>query len=193
GLNITGIQYQTLISGSGGTATPANNTAANTIDIFAPPHTNNTNADFLNFLDFPTAVFIQYNEILSNVGSTISHYDMINAQTNVPNFAYKVDFTDLAFDRQKKTRDSLVNLSAALKSYASSEMVSEFEQVAPNGLSSADTAFVPWIWQSLATTQAGTLVLCADSTTCSAIVSGTQWASSAQTSTFAEAWLLVTT
>jgi len=193
GLNITGIQYQTLMSGAANAATPGSNAAANTVDIFAPPHTNSTNADFLNFLDFPTAVFIQYNEIISNVGSTISHYDMINAQTNIANFAYRLDFTDLGFDRQKKSRDSLVNLSAALKSYTSNEMVAEFENVAPNGLSSSDTAFVPWIWQSLATTPAGTLVLCNNSTTCAAIVSGTQWASAGQATTFADVWLLVTT
>ncbi len=193
GLNITGIQYQTLMSGAANAATPGSNAAANTVDIFAPPHTNSTNADFLNFLDFPSAVFIQYKEVFSNVGSTISHYDMINAQTNVVNFAYKLDFTDLAFDRQKKTRDGLVNLTTALSTYASGTMVQEYENVAPNGLGNADTAFVPWVWQGLATTQAGSTVLCADSTTCSAIVSGTQWATAAQTSTFAKAWLLVTT
>src|SRR5208337_4408556 len=110
GLTITNIQYQTQISGPGGTTTPANNTAANTIDIFPGPHTANTNADFLNSQDFPTAVFIAYNEYLGNIGSTISHYDMTNAQTNIAAFAYKMDMTDLYLDRVKKTRDNLIAL-----------------------------------------------------------------------------------
>src|SRR5208337_3507635 len=112
GLAITGLQYQTLTSGPGNTATPANNSGANTANIFPTPHTNATNADFLNFLDFPSAVYIQYTETLSNSGATISHYDMLNAQTNVPNFAYRLDMTDFYLDRVKKTRDNLITLDA---------------------------------------------------------------------------------
>jgi len=58
-------------------------------------------------------------------------------------------------------------------------------------LSTADSTFVPWIWQALATTQGNTLTLCNNATTCSSIVPGTQWATAAQVSSFAEAWLLV--
>jgi prepilin-type N-terminal cleavage/methylation domain-containing protein len=193
GLVITGLQYQTLTSGPGNTATPANNTAANTVNIFPTPHTNATSEDFLNFLDFPSALYIQYTETLSNSGQTISHYDMINAQSNVPNFAYRLDMTDLYLDRVKKTRDNLITLDAALRGYAIGAMTSEFENVPPNGLSSKDTFFVPWIWQALADTQNGTLTLCNNSTTCSSIVSGTEWATGVQAATYADVWMLITT
>jgi len=193
GLAITGLQYQTLTSGPGNTATPANNIGANTVNIFSTPHTNATNADFLNSLDFPSAVYIQYTETLSNSGTTISHYDMINAQSNVPNFAYRLDLTDLYLDRVKKTRDNLITLDAALRGYAIGAMTSEFENVPPNGLSSKDTFFVPWIWQALASTQAKTLTLCNNSTTCNSIVSGSQWAAAAQAATYADVWMLITT
>ncbi len=193
GLAISGIQYQTLTSGPGNTATPANNTAANTVNIFSTPHTNVTNADFLNFLDFPSAVYIQYTETLSNSGSTISHYDMTNAQSNVPNFAYRLDMTDLYLDRVKKTRDNLITLDAALRGYAIGAMTSEFENVPPNGLSSKDVFFVPWIWQVLATAQSGTATLCDNSTTCDSISLGTQWATAAQSASYADVWMLITT
>ncbi|HXW67964.1 MAG TPA: prepilin-type N-terminal cleavage/methylation domain-containing protein [Dissulfurispiraceae bacterium] len=191
GLGITNLQYQTQTSGPGNTATPANNTAANTINIFSGPHTANTNADFLNSQDFPTAVFIAYNELLSNINGTIPHYDMINAQSNVAFFAYKLDMTDLYLDRVKKTRDNLIALDAALRGYAIGQMVSEFENVPPNGLSSQDTFFVPWIWQVLATTQANTLTLCNNATTCTSIASGTQWATAAQVGNLSSPWLLI--
>ncbi len=183
GLGVTGLQYQTSTG-------PTTNTFANTENIFTTPHTNNTNADFLNFLDFPTAVFIQYTEFLTGSGTTITRNDMLNG-ADMSKHAYTLNLTDLYFDRAKKTRDNLQNLSYALTSYASATMVAEVENVTPNGLSAQDTAFVPWIWQSMATTQAGTLVLCADSTTCAVIAPGTQWASAGQTSSFAMAWLLV--
>ncbi len=192
GLAITGLQYQTLASGPGNTATPSNNTEANTVNIFPVPHTNATNADFLNFLDFPTAVYIQYMETLSNSGQTISHYDMINDQSNVPNFAYRLDMTDLYLDRVKKTRDNMITLDAALKGYAIGNMTSEFENVPPNGLASKDVFFVPWIWQALAATQKNSLTLCSDAATCSSIVSGAQWATAAQSATFADVWVLIT-
>ncbi len=193
GLAITGLQYQTLTSGPGNTATPENNTAANTVNIFPTPHSNATNADFLNFLDFPAAVYIQYTERFSNSGATISHYDMLNAQANVPNFAYRLDMTDLYLDRVKKTRDNLITLDAALRGYAIGSMTSEFENVPPNGLLSKDTFFVPWIWQALASTRANTLTLCSDPATCGSIVSGTQWATAAQAATYADVWILITT
>ncbi len=191
GLKITNLQYQTQTSGPGNTATPANNTAADTINIFTGPHTANTNADFLNSQDFPSAVFIAYNEYLSNIGGTISHYDMTNAQTNVALFAYKLDMTDLYLDRVKKTRDNLIALDAALRGYAIGQMTSEFENVPPNGLASQDVFFVPWIWQVLATTQANTLTLCNNATTCTSIASGTQWATAAQVSGYNNSWLLI--
>ena len=193
GLAITGLQYQTLTSGPGNTSTPANNMGANTVNVFPTPHASSTNADFLNFLDFPSAVYIQYTETLANSGQTISHYDMINAQSNVPNFAYRLDMTDLYLDRVKKTRDNMITLDAALKGYAIGNMTSEFQNVPPNGLSSKDTFFVPWIWQALAATQANTLTLCNNSTTCNSIVSGTQWATAAQAAAYAEVWMLITT
>src|SRR5208337_1570392 len=99
-----------------------------------------------------------------------------NAQTNIAAFAYKMDMTDLYLDRVKKTRDNLIALDAALRGYAIGQMVSEFENVPPNGLASQDVFFVPWIWQVLASTQANTLTLCNNSTTCTSIVSGSQWA-----------------
>ena len=191
-LAITGIQYQTTSSGPGGTATPASNTSADTVNIFATPHTNATNADFLNLLDFPSAMFIQYTETLTNTGATISHYDMINATTNIPNKAYTQNFTDLYLDRMKKTRDNLLTLDAALRGFAISSMTSEFENVPPNGLASKDVFFVPWIWEVLAATQANSLTLCNNATTCSAILSGAQWATAAQTTSFADVWLLIT-
>lgn len=193
GLGINGLQYQTLASGPGNTATPANNTRANTVNIFPTPHANATNTDFLNFLDFPSAVYIQYTETLSNSGATIAHYDMINAQANVPNFAYRLDMTDLYLDRVKKTRDDLITLDAALRGYAIGAMTSEFENVPPNGLSSKDVFFVPWIWQVFATTQGGTAILCDNSTTCDSIASGVQWATPGQTATYADVWMLITT
>ncbi len=193
GLGINGLQYQTLASGPGNTATPANNTGTNTVNIFPTPHANATNTDFLNFLDFPSAVYIQYTETLSNSGATIAHYDMINAQGNVPNFAYRLDMTDLYLDRVKKTRDDLITLDAALRGYAIGAMTSEFQNVPPNGLSSKDVFFVPWIWQVFATTQGGTAILCDNSTTCDSIASGVQWATSGQTATYADLWMLITT
>ena len=193
GLVITGLQYQTLTSGPGNTATPESNTGANTVNIFPTPHINATNTDFLNFLDFPSAVYIQYTETLSNSGATISHYDMINAQSNVPNFAYRLDMTDLYLDRVKKTRDNLITLDAALRGYAIGAMTSEFENVPPNGLSSKDVFFVPWIWQVLATTPGGTAILCDNSTTCDSIASGAQWATAEQSATYADVWMLITT
>ena len=140
-LNMAGMQYQTLNG-------PATNDAADTVNIFTTPHTSGTNSDFLNFLNFPSALYIQYKEMLSNTGQIVSHYDMINAQTNAANFAYKLDMTDLYLDRVKKTRDSLITLDAALRDYAIGAMTAEFENSAPSGLNSKDSFFVPWAWQS---------------------------------------------
>lgn len=182
-LNITGMQYQTLTG-------PTNNAAANTVNIFTTPHTSGTNTDFLNFLNFPSALYIQYKELL-NTGQTVSHYDMINAQTNAANFAYKLDLTDLYLDRVKKTRDGLITLDAALRGYAISAMTSEFENAAPAGLNSRDTFFVPWAWQFLASSPANAGILCNNSTTCSSITAHTVWAQAADVATFAQAWILI--
>ncbi|MGD0282549.1 MAG: prepilin-type N-terminal cleavage/methylation domain-containing protein [Dissulfurispiraceae bacterium] len=207
-LGITGLQYQTSVY-------PAANTYANTgcpsgtpncnrpgivssaaswggtTVTFSPPNTTGANSDFLNFLDFPSSVWIQYNEYLSNTGQTVSHNDMLNG-SNPGVYAYSLNMTDLYLDREKKSRDNLVVLDAALRGYAIGNMTSEFENVPPNGLSSKDTFFVPWIWQALATTQPNTLTLCNNSTTCSSIASGAQWATASQAGSFADVWLLLT-
>src|SRR5208283_4415706 len=185
GLNVTGIQYQTSTG-------PTSNAYANTVNIFTTPHNAGSNGDFLNFLNFPSAIYIQYNKVLSNVGSTISCNDMLNG-SDPSIYANRLDMTDLYLDRVKKTRDNLIALDAALRGYDVSNRVAEFENVPPNGLSTQDSIFVPWVWQALATNQANTLTLCNNATTCSSIVSGTQWATAAQVSNFASTWLLITT
>lgn len=185
-LGISAVQYKTSVN-------PADNTVQNTVNIFTTPHNNATSADFLNFLDFPSAVYIQYNAYIGSSGNTIAHTDMTNATSDPGDDAYKLDMTDLYLDRVKKTRDNMITLDTALKGYATGKMTSEFENVPPNGLSSKDVFFVPWIWQSLASTQADSLVLCNDAFSCSSIVSGIQWATAGQTSSFAGTWLLLTT
>ncbi|MBF0560275.1 MAG: prepilin-type N-terminal cleavage/methylation domain-containing protein [Nitrospirae bacterium] len=184
-LGISAVQYKT-------SANPTANTVQNTVNIFTTPHNSSTSADFLNFLDFPSAVYIQYNTYISSSGQTVAHNDMINATSDAGDDAYKLDMTDLYLDRVKKTRDNMMTLDAALRGYAAGVMTSEFENVPPNGLSSQDCFFVPWIWQVLASSQANSLTLCNNSTTCSSIVTGNQWATSPQAGSFAKAWLLVT-
>ncbi|MBF0559008.1 MAG: prepilin-type N-terminal cleavage/methylation domain-containing protein [Nitrospirae bacterium] len=185
-LGISAVQYKT-------SSNPTVNTVQNTVNIFTTPHNNSTNADFLNFLDFPSAVYIQYNTYISNSGQTVAHNDMINATSDAGDDAYKLDMTDLYLDRVKKTRDNVINLDAALRGYAIGVMTSEFENVPPNGLSSQDTFFVPWIWQVLASSQANSLTLCNNATSCSSIITGTQWANAAQTNSFAQTWIWLTT
>lgn len=194
-LLVTGLQYKTSVYPvvNTYTTTPGIVSSLNGANVtFIPPHNSNSSADFLNFLDFPSAVYIQYNQYLSNTGSTVNHNDMLNGP-NPLNYAYQLDLTDLYLDRVKKTRDSLIALDAALRGYGISKMTSEFENVPPGGLSSKEVFFIPWIWQVLASTQADTLTLCNNSTTCSSIVSGSQWATSAQVATYADAWVLITT
>lgn len=182
-LKVLGIQYQTS---SGPTA----NTVANTVKVFSTPHTNATTADFLNFLNFPTAVYIQYNKYLSNTGSTIAHTDMTNASSDPNNGAFMLDMTDLFLDRVKKTRDNMLTLDATLRNYSIGAMTSEFQNVPPNGLAGNDTFFVPWIWQALASSVANSKTLC-NNASCGSFSSGVQWANDGQTATVPDVWLLL--
>ncbi len=184
-LGVTGIQYQTA---SG----PTSNVAANTVDPFTVPHTNGTNADFLNFLNnnFPSAVYIQYNIYLSDTGNTIQRNDMTGAPGDPNNGAYMGDMTDLYLDRVKKQTDMLSSLDTALRNYGIGVMTAEFQGAAIGGLASADSFFVPWMWQALASSQSNSLTVC-NTTICGNFTSGAQWATAAQTATVPDVWLLL--
>lgn len=94
-------------------------------------HTPGTELDFLNF---PTALVVEYSRKIRTSGETVDE-------------VYEVNLGDLYLYSVNRSREKMKRLVDTLRQYAQTRIVAEFQNPYPDGLRSGDDFFIPWHWQ----------------------------------------------
>lgn len=135
----------------------------------------------LDVQNFPSDIAIEYDQYLATSNTLLQR--RIATGDN-----FTLNLSDVYLDRIAYTRQKMRFVEETLKSYHVRRGIDEMNNPSPNGLSSSDDFFIPWVWQGLADITANIDVDCNVSNCSNIPLDDNFWRTPANTTRFSVVW-----